>query len=580
LGAAFRAINSLTGVESTWFFSHRDFKENPLNSEVEGTQKSYLSLGASVAEWQIKTAELTGSIYRELIEDSREVFSTGSSEPASYREVEVLAGSLALSISQRLARSEQQIKILDDVYSFNDRTIEKSSTFNLETPKNISESCRLLASEEMSYLIDSLAVRRHFRLASKVLATNLSSDSVLQSDKSDGSQSLMYRGYLKIQKCLSESSSKNAISISASYLGRIQEIFLSLILGQTPSFLEVRPPLESGYYFPVKRTVLLESESIRATALFLMKILAPSSLVEGYSATLKRSYSLGFAKNPSVIFTSNSFDTDDEFKVHLVEALPSAVYVVGQHGNNFGISKTTEICPEQNASDLFLSWGWGAKSDGVHPFGQIQSAVKGKFPSKVRGVTLLLRDEYDSLLQADMHEINHRYFMSIEQICASLNDLQVTTHLRLHTSTSSSTKNFLEKAVEKMPFVKISGDRPSIRKLLASGMGIVFGYDSTGMLEMGTAGIPFFLFAPDGLGLVRQEFQTNYDSLRSAGLLSEDPAQAAQLISEWITAPRETRSMHTESLRHFTAGIAHYPKNKLWRLRKVLKGLELSRLKK
>jgi hypothetical protein len=268
--------------------------------------------------------------------------------------------------------------MLDDVYSVNDRTIEKSNTFNLETPKNTSESYRLLASEEMSYLIDNLTVRRHFRLASKVLATTSSSDSVLQFDKSDGSQSIVHRGYLKIQKCLSENSSKNAISISASYLGRRQEIFLSLILGQTPSLLEVRPPLELGHYFSARRTVRLESESIRATALFLMKILAPSSLSEGYGATLKRAYSLGFARNPSVIFTSNSFDTDDEIKVHLVEALPSAAYVVGQHRNNYGISKTTEICPERNASDLFLSWGWGGEADGIHAFGQIKPALKGK----------------------------------------------------------------------------------------------------------------------------------------------------------------------------------------------------------
>jgi len=75
-----------------------------------------------------------------------------------------------------------------------------------------------------------------------------------------------------------------------------------------------------------------------------------------------------------------------------------------------------------------------------------------------------------------------------------------------------------------------------MRKLLASGMGIVFGYDSTGMLEVGTAGILFFLFAPDGLGLVRQEYRANYDSLKAADLLSKDPHQATQLISDWLSA--------------------------------------------
>ena len=357
-------------------------------------------------------------------------------------------------------------------------------------------------------------------------------------------------------------------------LGEVRKIFLSLFLGQTPSLLEVRPPLEMAHYVASRESLLLERDSTRVEALFLMKVLAPWSLTEGFGATLERAYSLGFARNLSVIFTSNSFDTDDEIKVHLVEALPSAAYVVGQHRNNYGISKTTEICPERNASDLFLSWGWGGEAGDIHAFGQIKPALKGKHPRNVRGVTIFLRDEYGLRLQADMHELNRRYFKRIEQLCSYLNDLQITTHLRLHTSTSSSTKNFLEKAIEKMPFVAISGDRPSMRKLLASGMGIVFGYDSTGMLEVGTAGILFFLFAPDGLGLVRQEYRANYDSLRSAGLLSEDPDKAAQLISIWLSATPLERKTQLEALKTFTKGIARSPKNKLRELRKILKNVD------
>jgi len=161
-------------------------------------------------------------------------------------------------------------------------------------------------------------------------------------------------------------------------LGEVRKIFLSLFLGQTPSLLEVRPPLEMAHYVASRESLLLERDSTRVEALFLMKVLAPWSLTEGFGATLERAYSLGFARNLSVIFTSNSFDTDDEIKVHLVEALPSAAYVVGQHRNNYGISKTTEICPERNASDLFLSWGWGGEADGIHAFGQIKPALKGK----------------------------------------------------------------------------------------------------------------------------------------------------------------------------------------------------------
>jgi len=91
---------------------------------------------------------------------------------------------------------------------------------------------------------------------------------------------------------------------------------------------------------------------------------------------------------------------------------------------------------------------------------------------------------------------------------------------------------------------------------------------------MGTAGIPFFLFAPDGLGLVRQEYRANYESLRSAGLLSEEPAQAAQLIHTWISASREERKAQREAIQNFTKGIAHSPKNKLRSLRQILKNAD------
>jgi len=574
LGSVLHATDTNTGIAYRYYFSRREYEQRHVSADGLLVSDCHLSLGSLLENWHLKTAVSAGGIYRDLMRDSRQLFSIEGCEPVSSRKVEILVGNLALFIARRLARSMEQVGTLGDNHVVDPSTINQSLVVKLPTPLRTLDSYGLLMSVQIDNLIDHLTISQHFGITSKVTVIMRGTDEASESGKVVTEQPILSKAYLVVQKCLSKKSSLNSISISSTYLGRGKEFILSLLLGQTPSLLEVRPNIDLGHELSTRKLLLPGPLSTRDIALFLMKLLVPWSLKEDYSLTLERAYSLGFARNPSVIFTSNSFDTDDEFKVHLAEALPSAAYVVGQHGNNYGISKTTEICPEQNASDLFLSWGWGGKSDGVHPFGQIKSAVKGRFPSNVRGVTLFLRDEYDSLLQADMHEINHRYFMSIEQICASLNDLQVTTHLRLHTSTSSFTRNLLEKAIEEMPFVAISGDRPSMRKLLASGMGIVFGYDSTGMLEMGTAGIPFFLFAPDGLGLVRQEYRANYDFLRSAGLLSEDPAQAAQLISTWISASRVERKAQREAIQNFTKGIAHSPKNKLRALRKILKNAD------
>jgi putative transferase (TIGR04331 family) len=574
LGITFPAKNTNTGIESKWCFSRQDFDNSFRSHRAGDLHPSYLSLGDDFEDWHKATAHLTSDIYPQLLDDFREIFVTSGSGAISHRQAEVLVGGLANSIAQRIARATKQVQLLGDSHSVDDLQINRFDLLNLRTPKSTDDSYGLLASEEIGSLIETLAVRRHFELPSSVRLTSENSYAHLESDENEAKKPLVTRVYLNVQKHLSARSSKNSVSIVSSYLGRGKEILLSLSLGQTPSLLEVRPPLETAHFVSSRGSLILENESTRATALFLMKVLAPWSLTEGFGATLERAYSLGFARNPSVIFTSNSFDTDDEFKVHLAEALPSAAYVVGQHGNGFGTSKTEEICPEQNASDLFLSWGWGEKADGIHPFGQIKPALKGKFPSNVKGVTLFLRDEYYFPLQADRHELNRRYFMRIEQLSSCLNDLQITTHLRLHTSTSSFRRKYLEKSVEDFQFVKIPRDRPTMGKLLSSGMAIVFGYESTGMLEMATAGIPFFYFAPDGLGHVRQKFRPNYDYLRSAGLLSEEPLQAAQLISTLISTSREERKTQREAIQNFTKGIAHSPKNKLRELRRILRNAD------
>jgi len=561
-----------SGIVSRYFFSSRLLREEA-NRGPENHSYVHLSLGEQLSDWHKDTDHFSRELYGTLLQSSKPFFSP-SLKSTSDRQAEVLVGSLIILIARRIARSKSQIEKLGDPREFSHLSAKAPQILDLKIPRSTAESYKLLQSPEFSDFIDYLAFARHFGLPGAICVK------MTTRGRQNGPQTLEKRrnvaiwAHLATQKMIAVASSRNTISIVSTYLGRWPEVLLSLLLGQTPSLLEVRPVLKMDSGHSTREFVLEGSDPTKNTAEVILKILMPWSLVEGFEATLQRAISLGFARNPRVIFTSNGFDTDDEFKVHLAKALPRAAYVVGQHGNEFGVSKVKDLCPELRASDLFLSWGWGGDEQGVHPFGQIKPALRVRKPIKVRGVTLFLRDELDLFLLADMHEINNRYFRNIEGLCASLNDLQVTTHLRLHTSTSLCTRNFLEKAVEKMPFVAISGDRPSMRKLLASGMGVVFGYDSTGMLEMGTAGIPFFLFAPDGLGLVRREFRANYDSLRCAGLLSEDPAQAAQLISTWISASRVERKTQREAIQNFTKGIAHSPKNKLRALRKILKNAD------
>jgi hypothetical protein len=136
----------------------------------------------------------------------------------------------------------------------------------------------------------------------------------------------------------------------------------------------------------------------------------------------------------------------------------------------------------------------------------------------------------------------------------------------LHSSTTNETKNTLAKDIKNLECVEIALDRPNVADLVKAGWFICFTYDSTGMLELGTAQIPFFSFLPDGLDLIKPQFQRNYLQLKDAGLLSEDAAEAALLIARWVKWPRTQREKSAEAISRFTEGIAFYPRHKLRKL--------------
>jgi len=538
---------------------------------VEVHRSCHLTLGKSIGEWHGKTSSLVAQIYEDLMQDYREFVSPEAPLESSARQVEVLVGNLALFLARRLARSITQLKTLGDEISIDPSSIERSVHYQLEIPKSTDESFKLLMSEEFGEFIDYLSVCHRFGFTNEVLVGMSGCQDALEFRASQVRLPLLTRTYMALQRLLSSFSSNNSISIVSSYLGRVSEIWLSFMLRQPPSLLEVRP--EREYREAAREVRLPKQATSRQNAIFLLRVLAPFSLAEGFEETLEHATSIGFARRPSVIFTSNAFSHDDEFKASLARALPTAKYVVGQHGNNYGVSKLTEICPELNASDFFLSWGWvGDKK--IIPFGQIKPLVKGKFPKAPKGVSLFIREEYRFLLQADMHEPNEQYFRSVIELCQTLNQLKISTKLRLNPTGSLNSARYISKSIEAMDFVSLAEDKKSMKQLISSGVAIVFTYDSTGMLEMGTAGIPFFLFAPDGLGLVRQKFQANYDSLRSAGLLSEDSAQAGHLISTWISASQVEKNTQRDAIQNFTKGIAHKPKNKLRALRKILENID------
>lgn len=116
----------------------------------------------------------------------------------------------------------------------------------------------------------------------------------------------------------------------------------------------------------------------------------------------------------------------------------------------------------------------------------------------------------------------------------------------------------------------MASNAQSMASLLRDGVGLIFTYDSTGMLELGVSNHSFFAFLPDGLGHVLPEYLVNYEALRQGGLLSSVPSEATFLIQEWVKASRPVEG-YEAAVRNFISGIAVENRHKSRSLKRIVR---------
>ena len=87
--------------------------------------------------------------------------------------------------------------------------------------------------------------------------------------------------------------------------------------------------------------------------------LLPICYLEGYKEIISTSSKMGWPKNPMFVYTANSYDTDEVFKVWTAGKIENGTkYFIGQHGSGFGIvnnHQDTDYCSK--VADKFFTWG-------------------------------------------------------------------------------------------------------------------------------------------------------------------------------------------------------------------------------
>ncbi|MBK6637151.1 MAG: methyltransferase domain-containing protein [Rhodocyclaceae bacterium] len=329
--------------------------------------------------------------------------------------------------------------------------------------------------------------------------------------------------------------------IQNTHLSRLDEVLLQLSLGQVPQLWLSPRPVDASV--DTKRRehliVVSGSDDFERFSRALLRETLPTCYLEGYRVLHTAVKALPWPTRPKFIYTSNSFDVDEGFKLWTAaKVMEGSAYFAGQHGAGYGshLYMQTKYAPELTASDAFLTWGWSDGTRKTVPAFMFNAAGLKPRRSIQSGGLLLVEA---SMLNQITHWDNYYEFGLYQdeqfRFAAALPDhIRRQLTVRLHSSHSKFEWAEVQRWKEQDPDIFIDTGSVSIGRQMEKSRLIVYAYDSTGILECLRLNIPVLCFWRNGLSHLSAEAQAYYGQLIDAGILVSGPeALAERVIEVW-----------------------------------------------
>ena len=248
----------------------------------------------------------------------------------------------------------------------------------------------------------------------------------------------------------------------------------------------------------------------------------PSIYLESFIDNFKKIDKSHWPYNPKLIFTSNSFDTDEYFKFYTINKIHyfKSKYFCGQHGNNCGTFITRSRNVEQDTSDIFFTWGWKTKfyKNHIKLFNFRQPILNKSNPTHKTSSPLFILDGYP-------HDINlfsepFIFDQKTSNFLKSLNTYFRNKKILIKKYNQSNIDKLIPKMYQNLniKFVK----NYNILNYLKENEIFVFLYDSTGFLEMINLNKPCLMFIDTPLSLYYENAIMCYKKLISKNIIFDD----------------------------------------------------------
>jgi len=291
-------------------------------------------------------------------------------------------------------------------------------------------------------------------------------------------------------------------------------------------------------------------------ALSSLPLVIPVCYLEGFDGNRLSAKRLALPSNPKFIFTSNSFDFNEIFKIWLAEKiLLGTKYIVGQHGNNYGTKYNFLLWPEVECSDYFFGWGdWPVKPNNFVNTGIfIKKLLNMK--GQIDGTCLIIRAFPSQMI--NIYETPDRTLKSIydlESFCKqNMPVIRKSTLIRLHhASTRSNFINEMSYLNSVLEYERVLSGHDSLITELSRSRLVIFFYDSTGLLELINSDVPTIIYCPNACDhLTDTAFRIYKTLLKDAGIMHSSADELSRFVNSiWENTIDWWKSDAVKAARH------------------------------
>lgn len=331
---------------------------------------------------------------------------------------------------------------------------------------------------------------------------------------------------------------EDELFLISSYLPTLQDIRLQRHLGQFPKHWRRIPAPQiqidwAKRHWQVGRP---GAEGFPGIVRAMIPRHIPTLYLEGYDALQKLCSGLPWPKKPRLIFTCNSFYSDDVFKAWAADKVEKgAPFVIGQHGGIYGTGLWESLEDHQYAvSDYWLSWGWG---DEYRP------RIKPVCNFKMAGRNMEWNSEGDALL-VEMTIPRYSYRMCsmpvagqwlgyFEDQCSFVDSLPESIRRKLVVRLQQQDYgwNQIDRWKCRYPDIHLDHGQASIMHLIERSRICISTHNATTFLESLSMNIPTIVFWDPNHYELRENAVSYFDLLEKAGIFHVTPESAAKHIA-------------------------------------------------